>query len=431
MSDPGVTDWARYDTPAMWAMLAGHRCEPQWRQVAGWRRIVELTEAHLAALRAVRADLVAAWPPARSTAAAGYAAHLDYLIDHMRGTRDVAAANLSVTAATTTALGVAQRELGELHARYPARPGPAAAPGADPDAVLRAALDARARELMGRLSNELVAARFALRRPSPYRQNAPLALPLPADHRPVRPPTIPPVIPVATVHPGGDGGPELSGVVGGGGPVDGGSPGGVVPGGGGGVPGGSAPPGGWPGPSVPPGSRPPGWPPGGGPGWPPGSGPWPGGGERPPGSGPGRPPAWPGRPGGGGSGAGPRAVPGVIGTVTGADPPQATPARQVNPVGGVIGAPPPGRPAGAGPHGTPLGGAGGAAGWPPGTVPGLPPTGAIPGGAGAVAGGESARRPLYPRQGPQWRVPPHRSGVIEDPGEPPPIDPGPAIGLNR
>src|SRR5256885_2091128 len=67
----GRTPWESYDVP----QLAGHLTENlgrAWGQARAWHNAADTTAGYLDALRRVRADLVAVWPPGRSPAAEAY-----------------------------------------------------------------------------------------------------------------------------------------------------------------------------------------------------------------------------------------------------------------------------------------------------------------------------------------------------------------------
>ena len=74
MNEPGVgrsgglTDWHLMDVASMWACLKDQDTTNQWRQVAGWRKVCDLAEAHLGRLQAYRRGLAEAWPPETNAA---------------------------------------------------------------------------------------------------------------------------------------------------------------------------------------------------------------------------------------------------------------------------------------------------------------------------------------------------------------------------
>ncbi len=208
----GLTDWRLMDLLSMWACIQDHDTAGHWKQVAGWRKVCDLAQAHLGRLKEYRRGLAEAWPPATNAAARAYLGELDDLIDKVQRTHDAAAANYDALAAATRAISSARTELKPLHDEYVEKlqqkrtyeataADPKAAMGARvPDKPVTDAdlerLNVQARNLMYGLSGELQQAQVMLRQP-------------PTPHRPGRqpnnpdtyestgiPPVIPPVLPV-------------------------------------------------------------------------------------------------------------------------------------------------------------------------------------------------------------------------------------------
>nr|WP_082106198.1 hypothetical protein [Micromonospora haikouensis] len=209
----GLTDWRLMDLLSMWACVQDHDTAGHWKQVAGWRKVCDLAQAHLGRLKEYRRGLAEAWPPATNAAARAYLGELDDLIDKVQRTHDAAAANYDALAAATRAISSARAELKPLHDEYVEKlqqkrtyeataADPKAAMGARvPDKPVTDAdlerLNVQARNLMYGLSGELQQAQVMLRQP-------------PTPHRPGRqpnnpdtyestgiPPVIPPVLPVS------------------------------------------------------------------------------------------------------------------------------------------------------------------------------------------------------------------------------------------
>jgi hypothetical protein len=179
------TSWYDRDLPAMWRVLENQQSDDHWRLVAGWRKAAELTATHLRRLEHYRANLADVWPPDRNAAAAAYVARLDFLIQNVRTTHDVAAANYSTLAATVGALAAARRDLKPLHDEYVAKSraikeyadlaalnAAAEAPTVIGAAPARAQdlerLNSRARAIMYTLSHTLIEAEAAIRQPPTY-----------------------------------------------------------------------------------------------------------------------------------------------------------------------------------------------------------------------------------------------------------------------
>ncbi|BCL15640.1 hypothetical protein [Micromonospora sagamiensis] len=444
----GLTNWHNMDVATMWATLQDHQTDNHWRQVAGWRKTSELAQTHLSRLREYWRGLAQAWPPEKSAASRTYLAELDQLIDTVQQTYDAAVANYTALSAATSAIGSTRTELKKLHDRYAekvrlkqayeatldqrplhrvGRSTPARPPVTDSELEQ---LNGQARNLMYGLSGELQQAQAMLKPPPP------------APTRPIRQdsnpdiyaagsaPVIPPIVPVPLPASGATGpidksskaarpmpmptAPGLGPILGGAGPnvlppqtnpttppvtppMPPSNPG-VVP--------------------LPPVSAPPPRNPLGAPGR--------GGAAGPVG----KPPA-------GGPAAGPRPLPpgGLIGGTPGmglGQPAPGAPApRRVNPIGGVIG--------GGGAGTAPSGGAGSRPGSGRGPsisgMHGMSPFGGPPGLAGQ-AGRPGRREPdeLDPRRwdpNNPWETAQGVDPVVRPPDEEGPIDPGPAIGLDR
>lgn len=197
----------------MWACLKDQDTSGQWKQVAGWRKVCDLTLAHLSRLQEYRRGLAEAWPPETNEAARAYIAELDQLIDKVQRTHDAAAANYDALAAATRAIGSTRAELKPIYDEYAAKlqqKQAYEATLADPKAVAGSRLpeqppvtdadlerlNVRARGLMTGLSGELQQAQVMLRQP-PTKGNArrqPDEQSFNGDTISV--PVIPPIVPV-------------------------------------------------------------------------------------------------------------------------------------------------------------------------------------------------------------------------------------------
>ncbi|MEH1167659.1 hypothetical protein V6V47_19965 [Micromonospora sp. CPCC 205539] len=453
----GLTDWQLMTVDNMWACLQDHDTANHWKQVAGWRKVCDLAQIHLGRLQEYRRGLAEAWPPETSAASGAYLAELDELIDKVRHTHDAAAANYTALSAATHAIGTTRAELRKVYEEYATKRQQKQAYDAtvsDPKAVMGSRvtespvtdaelerLNVQARGMMFNLSGELQQAQATLRQPPPRpRANPGIDQGDPdvyggTSAAPVIPPIVSVPLPTSSETRSGSASksvpaPTAPGL----GPVLGGignaaTPGLTNPG----PPIGAAPPttpGPTPGLGVPPFSR-----------------------AAPArGNAPGAPHGQPyplNQPGSatganGNPNAKPRPLPpgGLIGGVPGMGLSQpgggASPPRRINPVGGVIG----GGGAGTGPTGgagsRPRSGRGATA------VHGLSPMGSGPiasSGAGVSPGGQSSLRPdgqetlsddkrrWDPDQ--PWKVDEGVPPVVQQSDEEGPIDPGPAIGIDR
>jgi hypothetical protein len=200
------------DLLSMWACIQDQDTAGHWKQVAGWRKVCELAQAHLGRLKEYRRGLAQAWPPATNAAARAYVAELDDLIDKVQRTHDAAAANYDALAAATRAISSARTELKPLYDEYVDKlqqKRTYEATLADPKAAMGSRvpdkpvtdndlerINARARNLMYGLSGELQQAQVMLRQPP--RSGRPGTDPADPDTygsgSPA--PVIPPIIPV-------------------------------------------------------------------------------------------------------------------------------------------------------------------------------------------------------------------------------------------
>ncbi len=195
----------------MWACIQDHDTAGHWKQVAGWRKVCDLAQAHLGRLKEYRRGLAEAWPPATNAAARAYVGELDDLIDKVQRTHDAAAANYDALAAATRAISSARTELKPLHDEYVKKfqqkrtyeatlADPKAALGSRvPDKPVADAdlerLNSQARNLMYGLSGELQQAQVMLQKPPAVRP--PKQTENPDIYEGVSAaPIIPPVIPV-------------------------------------------------------------------------------------------------------------------------------------------------------------------------------------------------------------------------------------------
>ncbi|MGW0215951.1 hypothetical protein ACWDXH_16310 [Micromonospora chokoriensis] len=177
----GLTDWQLMDVNSMWACLQDHDTANHWKQVAGWRKVCDLAQTHLGRLHEYRRGLAAAWPPETSAASSTYLAELDELIDKVQRTHDAAAANYSALSAATQAISTTRAALRKIHEVYAVKLQQKQAydsMAADPKAVMGnrvttppvadgelEQLNVQARSMMFGLSGELQQAQATLQKP--------------------------------------------------------------------------------------------------------------------------------------------------------------------------------------------------------------------------------------------------------------------------
>ena len=111
----GCYDWSKHDVPALAGFL-GDDLSTGWAQVRSWQLAHDLTVEHLAVLRGARDEIVEAWPPSVSPAAAAYVDELDALIAAMDEMRVAAEANGRALNGILTVLDSARRTVDGLHA---------------------------------------------------------------------------------------------------------------------------------------------------------------------------------------------------------------------------------------------------------------------------------------------------------------------------
>ncbi|MEV4820292.1 hypothetical protein [Micromonospora sp. NPDC049274] len=205
------TNWHLMDVNSMWACLQDHDTTNHWKQVAGWRKVCDLAQIHLGRLQEYRRGLAEAWPPETSAASGTYLAQLDDLIAKVRHTHDAAAANYAALSAATQAIGSTRAELRKIHEEYATKLHQKQAydaTAADPKAIMGnrvvespvtdgdlERLNVQARSMMFNLSGELQQAQATLQKPPPP--------PRRAGHQPNDPdaygtstqgPVIPPIV---------------------------------------------------------------------------------------------------------------------------------------------------------------------------------------------------------------------------------------------
>ncbi|MEV6298159.1 hypothetical protein AB0M02_02005 [Actinoplanes sp. NPDC051861] len=188
MGDGGGTDWWALRVDEMWSMIERHDGAAHRTLIGGWRKSSELVLQHISHVRRYREDLVTAWPPARSPAAAAYLERLDLLLASLRETYEAAVENHRALSGATGALDSARRAMAEIHREHAANEVRLAAYRADlrlhhlvggkakgvppqpPVAAGRQAhLAEQARQIMSSLSTELAVAKVSIVEPSPFR----------------------------------------------------------------------------------------------------------------------------------------------------------------------------------------------------------------------------------------------------------------------
>ena len=184
----GGTDWNSKDVRFMWAAIANQETDPHFEVVQGWSRTADLTLAHLGQVQKYRDNLASVWPPSKSPAAAAYIERLDKLLADLQATHDAAAANHMAFATVTQTLNSARLKLKPLLEQYEANeqlnldwqakqdaaaaqsPAPLTPQFAMPpvSAARQEQLNNQARVVMYDLSNAVISGSAALKKPKPY-----------------------------------------------------------------------------------------------------------------------------------------------------------------------------------------------------------------------------------------------------------------------
>jgi len=146
------TNWAAYDVPRLWEMVAGEGSRTAWQQVSVWWRLSQALHAQCERLAAVRDAVVRAWPPERSEAARRFVEVLDGLVTSLRQAGYAAGSTSLGLAGIVRVLAEAKAQIEPLYERWRAVSGdvvPAWWDGAEED------LNEQAREVMARAEVEV------------------------------------------------------------------------------------------------------------------------------------------------------------------------------------------------------------------------------------------------------------------------------------
>ncbi len=226
------TDWTPYDVPRL-ASFLDEDLASAWAQVATWGQTHELVSRHLDVLRQTRDALAGAWPPERSPAAAKFFSVLDQLIASMEEMRGVAVTNGATLQGILNSLDEAKHVVGGLREQWTDMEAIEGKPGFH-DANWRTTLNDQAQAQMSATDQAAVEYYAYLTVPNRYYSPSYPDIDRPTGPPPTgangstsatgggetgpRPPTIPSVPPLAQPGPS-DGGPALTGTSAG--PVDG------------------------------------------------------------------------------------------------------------------------------------------------------------------------------------------------------------------
>src|SRR2546423_2252933 len=164
----GRTPWESYDVP----QLAGHLTENlgrAWGQARAWHNAADTTAGYLDALRRLRANLVAVWPPDRSPAAKAYVERLDSLIASVDDVRDATAGTGEALAGVLSSLEGARPQMDQWREEW--GPQEDTAPNAldgTQDQSRRLELNQKAQQHMRELDDAVFPYQSRMRAPQPW-----------------------------------------------------------------------------------------------------------------------------------------------------------------------------------------------------------------------------------------------------------------------
>ncbi|UQU65613.1 hypothetical protein COUCH_04615 [Couchioplanes caeruleus] len=182
----GGTDWNSRTVREMWLAIADQDTDKHFDVVAGWRQTADLTITHLGQVQMYRDNLASVWPPSKSPAAAAYLERLDKLIADLQATHDAASANYTAFSTVALTLSLARNKLKPLFDQFEANENANKAWKAEQDAqpvdptktpkfttppvssVQQEQLNNQARVIMYDLSSTVISGQSALQKPKPY-----------------------------------------------------------------------------------------------------------------------------------------------------------------------------------------------------------------------------------------------------------------------
>jgi hypothetical protein len=113
-----VTGWQAFDVPALWAMLSAEDDATSNAQTSGWFRVGDAFDAYRRHLEAWRADLTTRWPPERSPASQAFVARLDEMAASAAAMSEAASRNGSALSRISASLMRAKETVGGLHEQW-------------------------------------------------------------------------------------------------------------------------------------------------------------------------------------------------------------------------------------------------------------------------------------------------------------------------
>ena len=178
----GGTDWAGMSIEMMRALIQNPNVEAHYKLLTGWQRSYELVGDHMAQMIGYRDNLMAAWPPKKSAAAATYRDRLNDLIAGLKATYEASIANHDAFASATTSISLAQHDFEGIWQEHEANKAKLAEYQNDVamssaatfdttppvTAMQQEAVRQKAITLMSSVSSDLAQAQVRIVRPTPY-----------------------------------------------------------------------------------------------------------------------------------------------------------------------------------------------------------------------------------------------------------------------
>jgi hypothetical protein len=182
----GGSDWAGMSIEMMRALIQNPNVESHYKLLAGWQRSYELVGDHMAQVIGYRDNLMAAWPPKKSAAAAAYRDRLNELIADLKATYEASIANHDAFAAATMSISLAQHDFEQIWQEHEANKAKLAEYQNDVAMSSAATFDTtppvtsmqqeavrqKAITLMSSVSSDLAQAQVRIVRPNPYTTSA-------------------------------------------------------------------------------------------------------------------------------------------------------------------------------------------------------------------------------------------------------------------
>lgn len=182
----GGSDWGGMSIEMMRTLIQNPNIEAHYKLLTGWQRSYELVADHMAQVIGYRDNLMTAWPPRKSSAAAEYRDRLNELIANLKATYEASVANHGAFALATMSIGRAQHDFETIWQEHEANKAKLAEYQNDVAMSSAATFDTtppvtsmqqeavrqKAITLMSGVSSDLAQAQIRIVRPNPYTTSA-------------------------------------------------------------------------------------------------------------------------------------------------------------------------------------------------------------------------------------------------------------------